>query len=222
MLRNALLAGCALVAVVALVLFPALAPPAWAHEEAPMPAPTGDGFQSDVAADLERTGQKLVALAEAIPADKYGWRPAEGVRSVSEVFVHTANTNTFLPPGMGSAPREGLEVPKDIAAIIAWMQEQEASVTAKDQVVAELKKSIDYAAAAVRAMSGPALEEQMDLFGFPASRRAYALILLTHNHEHLGQAIAYARSLGVTPPWSQPPPAAAEEAEEEDAADSSY
>jgi uncharacterized damage-inducible protein DinB len=212
-MRNAPLAGCTLAVVLAL----ALAVPAAAHQEGEMAAPAGAGFQSDVAADLERTGEKLLALAEAIPADKYGWRPAEGVRSVSEVFVHAANANTMLPVGMGAAPPSGIELPKDMASVMPWMQQQEATLTAKDDVVAALRESIDYAAGAVRGMKDPALEEEIDLFGFPASRRAYVLILLTHNHEHLGQAIAYARSNGVVPPWSQPPAAAA--AEEEAAAD---
>lgn len=212
MRRNALPVGCTLAVVLAL----AVAVPAAAHQEGEMAAPAGHGFQSDVAADLERTGEKLIALAEAMPAEQYGWRPAEGVRSVSEVFVHAANANTMLPVGMGAAPPAGMELPEDMASTMAWMKQQEATVTAKADVVAALRKSIDYAAGAVRGMKDPALEEEIDLFGFPASRRAYVLILLTHNHEHLGQAIAYARSNGVAPPWSQPP---AEAAAEEPAAD---
>jgi len=201
--RN-VLCGCAFVAVLLL----AIAVPAAAHgpeghgsDAAAAPA-TGGGFQTDAAADLERAGKKLVSLAEAIPADQYGWRPAEGVRSVSEVFVHAANANTMLPPAMGVPPPAGLELPQGMEAAFAWMGERERSVTAKDDVVAALRSSIDYATAAVRGMETQALDEEMDLF-FPASRRAYVLILLTHNHEHLGQAIAYARSLGVTPPWSE-------------------
>jgi uncharacterized damage-inducible protein DinB len=192
---------------VALLLL-AVAVPATAHDQtdhgshgAAAPAAEG-GFQSDAAADLERAGKKLVSLAEAIPADKYGWRPADGVRSVSEVFVHAANANTLLPPAMGVAPPPDMSLPQGMEAAFAWMSEREASVTAKDDVLAALRSSIDYATAAVRNLETPALEEEMDLF-FPASRRAYVLILLTHNHEHLGQAIAYARSLGVTPPWSE-------------------
>lgn len=184
-------------------------PPAAAAAEAPAVAPAA-GFQADVAADLVRTGEKLVGLAEAIPADKYGWRPAEGVRSVSEALVHVLNANLLLPPALGAAPPEGLALPGDMPAIMAWMQEREATLTAKDAVVGELRKSIDYAVAALRGLDTAALEETIQPLGFPASRRAYALILLTHNHEHLGQAIAYARSLGVTPPWSEGPAEAAE------------
>jgi len=206
MRRTALLVRCTLAAVLAL----ALAVPAAAHEEGHAPA-AGAGFQGDVAADLERTGEKILALAEAIPADKYAWRPADGVRSVSEVFVHVANGNTLLPPAMGMTPPPDVALPKGMPAAMAWMAEQEATMTAKDDVVAALKTSIGYAAGAVRGLADPALEDEIDVFGFPASRRAYVLILLTHNHEHLGQAIAYARSIGVAPPWSEGEAAAGEE-----------
>ena len=192
-----------------------------AMDESAMDQPamaTEDGFQRDVAADLEATGDKLISLAEAFPADKYGWRPAEGIRSVSEVFVHVANGNTLMPGGMGMKPPTDVELPPDMPATMAWMKEQEATVTAKDDVIAALKKSIAYAAGAVRGLDGTTLDDEINMFGFPASRRAYVLILLTHNHEHLGQAIAYARSIGVVPPWSQPAATEEEEAPTEAAA----
>ena len=73
----------------------------------------------------------------------------------------------------------------------------------KADVIAKLKASVEYAKEAVREVADTGLAEESDLFGFAASKRAYLLIVLTHSHEHLGQGIAYARSIGVTPPWSQ-------------------
>ena len=66
-------------------------------------------------------------------------------------------------------------------------------------------------AAPPKGMTIPASEfdTEVEAFGFPASKRAYLLILLSHAHEHLGQSIAYARSIGVVPPWSAPKDAAA-------------
>ena len=40
--------------------------------------------------------QQLIALAEATPADKFSWRPAPGVRSTSEVYMHIAIANFYL------------------------------------------------------------------------------------------------------------------------------
>ena len=46
------------------------------------------------------------------------------------------------------------------------------------------------------------LDQEIDFFGRDTTRRELVLNVMTHGSEHLGQAIAYARSLGVTPPWS--------------------
>jgi len=162
------------------------------------PATADDAAVSaDLVADLERAGGKLLQLAEAIPADKYSWRPTEEVRTMSEVFMHVVGTNFLLPPALGAAPPEGIEFPENPFSL---MQEWEAKVTSKDEVVKRLKASIDYAAKALPTI--PDHDAKTDLFGFEASKRAYMLIILTHVHEHLGQAIAYSRSMGVVPPWS--------------------
>ncbi len=161
-------------------------------------APASD-FTSDYIRDFERVGGRLVALAEAVPAEKYAWRPSEDVRTVSEVYMHVYGTNMLLPPALGAAPPEGVTIPESPFELLAqW----EATVTRKEDVVARLKESIAYAAQAVRFITDH--DTQVNVFGFPASKRAYLLILLTHAHEHLGQSIAYARSIGVVPPWSQP------------------
>ena len=81
------------------------------------------------------------------------------------------------------------------------MKKWEDEITSKDDVIGKLKSSFEYAAKAVPTITD--LETQVETFGFPGTKRAYLLILLTHAHEHLGQSIAYARSVGVTPPWSQ-------------------
>jgi len=179
----------------ALILGVALLLPA-----APVAAQEGATFISDYVADFERASKKLVSLAEAMPEEKYSWRPAEGVRSVSELFMHVTGVNLLVPAGLGAAPPEGLEIPENPFALLGQL---EADVTAKDAVIAELQKSIEYAKGAVQEVAAAGLEEQSEMFGFPATKRAYLLIVLTHTHEHLGQAIAYARMNGVTPPWSQ-------------------
>ncbi len=165
----------------------------------------GSAFHRDFVADLERAGQKLVALAEAVPADKFSWSPTDGVRTVSEVYMHVVGTNMLLPVALGATPPEGMEMTGDP---FGQMKAMEAEITSRDEVVAKLKESLAYAAQAVPQIQD--LDTEVSLFGFPASKRAYLLILLTHAHEHLGQSIAYARSLGVVPPWSRPAPAAAE------------
>ena len=93
------------------------------------------GVRKELIAQLSDAEQKLVALAEAIPAEKYGWRPAPGVRSVSEVFVHMVGANYQIPAmaGVTRAPN------------VALSRDMETTVTDKAQVVDMLKKSFAYA-----------------------------------------------------------------------------
>src|SRR5438874_2258565 len=79
-------------------------------------------------------GQTL-ALAEATPAEKFTWRPAPGVRSVSEVYMHVAMANYFL---LGQA---GFKIPADVLAKLK--PESEKTVTAKADVIQWLKDSDD-------------------------------------------------------------------------------
>jgi len=162
------------------------------------PALAGDdGFSASFKADFERSSGKLVDLAEAIPADKYGWRPAEGVRSVSEALVHVAGANFFLASALGVAPPENLS------------RDMEQTITGKDEVLELLQKSIENVAAAADGEHD--LDEEIEVFGQTMKKRDVFFIIAGHCHEHLGQTIAYARSNDVAPPWSQPPPAAEEE-----------
>jgi uncharacterized damage-inducible protein DinB len=151
-------------------------------------------LQSEMGTDVRAVGEKFVALAEAMPASAYDWRPQEGVRSVSEVFMHVAAANMGLPTSlMGMSPPEGY--PQD------FFQGAEA-ITDKDEVVAHLRRSFDHLADILEGLSDDQLQQPVNVFGRDTNWTGAALLLQTHVHEHLGQSIAYARMNGVTPPWS--------------------
>ncbi len=189
-------------AVLALAAFAFAAAPLFAQDTPPpaappTAAPAAPAGPPDLKAPYLRnwddvTG-KLVALAEAVPAEKYTWRPAEGVRSVSEVYMHVAGGNFYLPSALGAELPPGLsrEIEKE---------------TDKAKVVAALKDSIAHARKAVEGADLATLGQEVELFGRKMTRADVLLILLSHAHEHLGQAIAYARSNGVAPPWSRAEP----------------
>jgi uncharacterized damage-inducible protein DinB len=160
-----------------------------------------DGFMGDLIGNIQDTETKLVALADAMPADMYGWAPSVGVRTFSETLIHVAAANLFIPMALGAPPAEGLDTS---ASPMVVMQKMEAEITAKDDVIAELAESFAYVYRALPAIEN--IDEKVELFGPPASKRSYFFILQGHVHEHLGQAIAYARSVGVAPPWSRPAP----------------
>jgi len=166
---------------------------------------------SAILQNLAETGEKLLALAEATPEEKFSWAPTDEVRTISEVYMHAVGVNMLLPPALGAAMPEGVEM---TAPPFEMMAQWEEAVTAKADVIAKLGASMEYVGKALASITD--LETEVTLFGPPAPKRAYFLILLTHAHEHLGQSIAYARSVGVVPPWSQPAPAEGDDAMADD------
>ncbi len=158
--------------------------------------------------NMASTGDKLLALAQAIPADKFSWAPNNEVRTISEVYIHAAATNLLMPSALGAALPEGLEM---TASPFEMMAQWESEITAKDDVIAKLEESLAYIHGALASIKD--LDTEVTLFGPPAPKRDYFLILVGHVHEHLGQSIAYARSTGVVPPWSQPAPDEGSDAE---------
>ena len=67
------------------------------------------GFRADFLVQLDMVGKQIVDLAEAVPADKYSWRPAPGVRSVSEVYMHIVGGNSYIPGFLGVKPMAGID-----------------------------------------------------------------------------------------------------------------
>jgi uncharacterized damage-inducible protein DinB len=157
----------------------------------PSPA-TASGMRTEFLADLQSQEERFLALAQAIPADKYTWRPGEGVRSVSEVFLHVAAANLNLPRLIGVAPPAGFSV-----------QGFDKSTTDKAKVIQILQDAFAHMRDAVLRMPDSDMEKQVDFRGGKKSTRAVLMFVLEHNAEHLGQSIAYARMNGVVPPWTE-------------------
>ena len=160
------------------------------HGEAAM-AKDG-GVKGEWASNLDYATEKLLQLAEAVPEEKYTWRPAEGVRSFSEAFLHAAGANYFIPTFVGVKAPQGME-----------MESFETSTTKKAEVIAAMKKSIEHVKAAVHAMPDADMDVKATWFLGEGSKREILYFLAAHNHEHLGQMIAYARMNGIAPPWSK-------------------
>lgn len=146
------------------------------------------GLQKELLADLDQLEQKITGLAEAIPADKYSWAPNEGVRSVSEALMHTATANYFFGTMLDVAAPEGV----DLRAL--------EEVTDKAEAMKLLEGSFANLRKAIQGASD--LEAAKSYFGQDGTVAGLLHAALSHNHEHLGQLIAYARANGVKPPWS--------------------
>ena len=158
-----------------------------------------NNFREALLFEFDIAERQLLGIADAVPADKYGWRPDGGTRSVSEVFVHVAGGTLFL------LQLAGHTLPADIYGHItaqgqdAWWaiakhnDELEQTLTNKDAVLELLKRSLGSAREAITQSDEAELAE-------PLARRAF-MRLIAHTHEHMGQMIAYTRMLGVSVPW---------------------
>ena len=165
----------------------------------PLAAQDG-GVMADLARDVSQVEQKLVGLAKAMPENTYAWRPGENVRSVSEVFQHVAADNYLLPAFVGAEPPASTGIK---ATDYKTVQAYETRRATRSEVIAELEASFAHLKKVMAETKDGQLSEKVSLFGRSMSRQAMWIMTTTHLHEHLGQAIAYARSNGVTPPWSQ-------------------
>ncbi|MGH9670063.1 MAG: DinB family protein, partial [Terriglobales bacterium] len=117
--------------------------------------------------------------------------PTPEVRTVSEVFLHVAGGNYSY--------MEGMDVP-----LPAGMDRKtyEKSTTDRAKIVAELKQSFDLVRETLLKTSDADLEKPAKLYGQPSTVREVLFVLVTHQPEHLGQSIVYARECGVVPPWT--------------------
>jgi uncharacterized damage-inducible protein DinB len=141
--------------------------------------------------DLETMQKKFVDLANAIPADKLTWRPADDSRSFAEVFLHVAAERYGILSMMGAPKPQGFNG-----------KTFEKSTTDRAQVVAELNKSYKFAQKTINGMSNADFAKPLPKLGPQANAGDVVYILVADAHEHLGQAIAYARENGVVPPWT--------------------
>jgi uncharacterized damage-inducible protein DinB len=147
--------------------------------------------------DVESLQSKFLQLAEAIPAEKYSWRPAPGVRSIGEVLMHVASEYYVWQPRTFTAePSPVVGTGRDA------FEKFEANAT-KENVLKHLKEGYAYGKQAVEAVDPAALVGTRKYFGRDVTTVQTAFFMSGDLHEHLGQLIAYARANGIKPPWSR-------------------
>ena len=150
------------------------------------------GYRSEVLAEVTIQEDKFTRLAEAIPFDKFNWRPAPDVRSFAEVLLHVSAANYNLYKLVGTPPPTGID-----------LKGLEKSTTDKAKVIATLKDSFAHAKRAITSMPDADLDKSLDWFGGKNTQRGILLFIVRHAAEHLGQSIAYARFDNIVPPWSE-------------------
>jgi uncharacterized damage-inducible protein DinB len=161
-----------------------------AADKTAVAAPTS-GPRAEFLNELKDESDKFVRLAEAIPAGKYTWRPGPDVRSIAEVYLHVAAAHYNLPRLIGTPPPEGFQA-----------KGFDKSTTDKAKVIQTLLDSFAHLRDAVIKMPDADLDKQQDFRGGKNTERGILLFIMRHMAEHLGQSIAYARMIGVVPPWT--------------------
>jgi uncharacterized damage-inducible protein DinB len=133
---------------------------------------------------------RLTSLTEAIPADKYDWRPTEGVRSTGEHFAHMIGASYGIPAMMGAEMSSHIDM------------EIEKKYKSKEEIQKILKESFGEVTKFLKEYDTANYDKMVKTPFGEYSQRNMILIINNHYHEHLGSLISYARSSGVTPPWS--------------------
>jgi DinB superfamily len=145
-----------------------------------------------VKAQLPRFSKNMVEAAEAMPAEKYGFKPTPEMNSFGHLVMHIAQSNNFL-----CSKISGVNAP-DVKM---------ADTDAKDKLVAALKASFEYCATALEKVDDSKLGDQMMLFGNRPFSRAGALIALSDDwYDHYGAEAVYLRLNGILPPTAHPAP----------------
>lgn len=152
----------------------------------------------DLLLAFDDASKKVLDLANAVPQEKYSWRPGAGVRSFAEVFLHIANGNRLL---LGIA--EGTKSREELGKQVDENAASESKGQSKEEIVRVLAASFAEVRKTYEAARMGGLTRDVDYFGKTVTRRGIYTVMDAHIAEHLGQAIAYARMNGIVPPWSK-------------------
>ena len=174
------------------LLCTASAPLCAQEKPAPPPASPTSGPRMEFLDEVSFYEQRFIRLADAIPADKYSWRPGEGVRTLGEVYMHVAAANYNFARMLGTPIPAGV----DTKALIAASSD-------KAKVVQALKDSFAHFRGAILAIKDSELEKEIKTPRGQSTIRGTFFLISGHYGEHLGQSIAYARMVGIVPPWTE-------------------
>ena len=153
-----------------------------------------DGQWQGYDAEWHHVSTQLIALAEATPEKNFAWRPAPGVRSTNEVYMHLVDANFYL------LSVTGIKMPADLT------DDAEKKATSKTEVIHWLRRSLEAVKDAHLKETPEHLARKLEIEGRDSTVDWIYLRIIIHSNEHMGQLVAYARMTGVVPPWSAKTP----------------
>lgn len=152
--------------------------------------PVANPVSSFVKQQLARFNKTMVAAAEAMPAEKYSFKPTPEMNTFAHLTIHIAEGNNSLCSKISGAPAPTEKLKDD---------------DPKDKLVAGLKSSFDFCNTALANVDDSKLSDPIVLFGSFSSSRAGALIALSMGFaDHYGAQAIYLRLNGILPPSAQP------------------
>jgi uncharacterized damage-inducible protein DinB len=169
-------------------------------------------FQKEYLWELNIPRVQLLRLAEIIPEEEFGWRPAQDARTFSQILVHISAGMMMLLYSAEAYSEEVMEFcgPLEGEGMPLWVElvhhsiEKEKSLTRKWDVITLLQQAFAVVEREFTDTTQERLDAPRDFGGeFTTARRIY-LRILTHTHEHMGQAVAYTREMGFHVPWPDP------------------
>jgi DinB family protein len=138
----------------------------------------------------ERAARNVSEAAEAMPEDRYAFKPTPAQMTFGEVVLHVAEYNTFLCSSIAGTP-----VPD---------QRRLLPTDSKDKLVDRLEDSFDLCNATLEHADDSFLEDSVPYFGGRKTNRAAALIeLATLWADHYSQLAIYIRLNGMEPPTAK-------------------
>lgn len=152
-----------------------------------MIAQAPDPFIADFLSKWENATEYTIAFAEAMPAEHYTFRPTSEQRAFHEQLTHLCANMIWLSTaylgGEGLASAEKDEPP-----------------TEKEEVLELMRESFEYTAKTVMQLDAATLNDTIEFFAGPMTKRKVLFLIADHLTHHRGQSAVYLRMKGVEPP----------------------
>jgi hypothetical protein len=156
------------------------------------PGPVANPVTTTVKSQLTRYEKNMVAAADLMPAEKYGFKPTPEMNSFGHVVMHIAQSNYFLCSKISGVAAPDLKL---------------TDADGKDKLVAALKGSFEFCSTALAGVDDSKLSDPMTVFNRQSSRAGLLITLSDDWYDHYGAQAVYLRLNGILPPTAQPAPA---------------
>lgn len=156
----------------------------------------------DLAESFRTVRKNTITIAQEVPEEKYGFRPAPGTRTVGELLAHISLAYKFQYKIHGQEHRSSLEG-FDFPSMMQQMAVDEKVPRSKDQTIEMLHSSGEQWAGWMEGLTESFLGERVEMHaGMPKSSKSrFEMILSVKEHEmhHRGQLMLIERMVGVVP-----------------------